>query len=76
MQMIIMESFLKLQREFLLSGNTDADKINPMAGFSLKNTLSENGAVITEVFAWQTEAGFLKEVVETMGIQCVDGKIQ
>ena len=39
------EAFSKLH-EFLLSGNTDADKINlAMAGFSLKNTLSENGAV-------------------------------
>ena len=46
-----------------------------MAGFSLKNTLSENGAVTRGVCV-ADEAGFLKEVVETTGIQCVDGKIQ
>ena len=69
------EAFSKLH-EFLLSGNTDADKINlAMAGFSLKNTLSENGAVTRGVCV-ADEAGFLKEVVETTGIQCVDGKIQ
>ena len=69
------EAFSKLH-EFLLSGNTDADKINlAMSGFSLKNTLSENGAVTRGVCV-ADEAGFLKEVVETTGIQCVDGKIQ
>lgn len=69
------EAFSKLH-EFLLSGNTDADKINlAMAGFFLKNTLSENGAVTRGVCV-ADEAGFLKEVVETTGIQCVDGKIQ
>ena len=69
------EAFSKLH-EFLLSGNTDADKINlAMAGFSLKNTLSENGAVTRGVCV-ADEAGFLKEVVETTGIRCVDGKIQ
>ena len=69
------EAFVKLH-EFLLSGNTYADKINlAMAGFSLKNTLSENGAVTRGVCV-ADEAGFLKEVVETTGIQCVDGKIQ
>ena len=69
------EAFSKLH-EFMLSGNTDADKINlAMAGFSLKNTLSENGAVTRGVCV-ADEAGFLKEVVETTGIQCVDGKIQ
>ena len=69
------EAFSKLH-EFLLSGNTDADKINlAMAGFSLKNTLSENGAVTRGVCV-ADEAGFLKEGVETTGIQCVDGKIQ
>ena len=69
------EAFSKLH-EFLLSGNTDADKINlAMAGFSLKNTLSENGAVTRGVCV-ADEDGYLKEVVETTGIQCVDGKIQ
>uniref|UniRef100_UPI003AF0C52E nucleotidyltransferase n=1 Tax=Holdemanella sp. TaxID=1971762 RepID=UPI003AF0C52E len=69
------EAFSKLH-EFLLSGNTDADKINlAMAGFSLKNTLSENGAVTRGVCV-ADEAGYLKEVIETTGIQCIDGKIQ
>ena len=69
------EAFVKLH-EFLLSGNTYADKINlAMAGFSLKNTLSENGAVTRGVCV-ADEDGYLKEVVETTGIQCVDGKIQ
>ncbi|WP_338126540.1 nucleotidyltransferase family protein [Clostridium fessum] len=69
------EAFVKLH-EFLLSGNTYADKINlAMAGFSLKNTLSENGTVTRGVCV-ADEDGYLKEVVETTGIQCVDGKIQ
>ena len=69
------EAFSKLH-EFLLSGNADADKINlAMAGFSLKNTLSENGAVTRGVCV-ADEAGYLKEVIETTGIQCIDGKIQ
>lgn len=69
------EAFMKLH-EFLLSGNTDEDKINlAMAGFSLKNTLSENGAVTRGVCV-ADEAGYLKEVIETTGIQCIDGKIQ
>ena len=69
------EAFVKLH-EFLLSGNIDADKINlAMAGFSLKNTLSENGAVTRGVCV-ADEAGYLKEVVETTGIQSIDGKIQ
>ena len=69
------EAFSKLH-EFLLSGNTYADKINlAMAGFSLKNTLSENGAVTRGVCV-ADEDGYLKEIVETTGIQCVDGKIQ
>ena len=69
------EAFSKLH-EFLLSGNTYADKINlAMAGFSLKNTLSENG-VVTRGVCVADEDGYLKEVVETTGIQCVDGKIQ
>ena len=46
-----------------------------MGGFILENTLSENGAVTRGVCV-ADEAGFLKEVVETTGIQCVDGKIQ
>lgn len=69
------EAFMKLH-EFLLSGNTDEDKINlAMAGFSLKNTLSENGAVTRGVCV-ADENGYLEKVIETTGIQIVDGKIQ
>ena len=69
------EAFVKLH-DFLISGNENAEKMNlAMAGFSLKNTLSENGAVTRGVCVADTE-GYLKKVIETTGIQIVDGKIQ
>ena len=46
-----------------------------MAGFSLKNTLSENGAVTRGVCVADAN-GYLEKVIETTGIQIVDGKIQ
>ena len=62
------EAFSKLH-EFLLSGNTDADKINlAMAGFSLKNTLSENGTVTRGVCQVNPD-GTLKDVTETYDIE-------
>ena len=68
------EAFAKLH-DFLLSGNTDADKINlAMAGFSLKNTLSDNGAVTRGVCV-ADEAGYLEKVIETTGIHAVGEKI-
>ena len=69
------EAFVRLH-EFLISGERENGKINlAMAGFSLKNTLSENGAVTRGVCV-ADENGHLEKVIETTGIQVVDGKIQ
>ena len=69
------EAFMKLH-EFLISENENKEKMNlAMAGFSLKNTLSENGAVTRGVCV-ADENGYLEKVIETTGIQIVDGKIQ
>ena len=69
------EAFVKLH-DFLISGNADKDKISlAMAGFSLKNTLSENGAVTRGICVADAN-GYLEKVIETTGIQVVDGKIQ
>ena len=69
------EAFIKLH-DFLSSENDNKEKMNlAMAGFSLKNTLSENGAVTRGVCV-ADENGYLEKVIETTGIQIVDGKIQ
>ena len=69
------EAFIKLH-DFLSSENENKEKMNlAMAGFSLKNTLSENGAV-TRGGCVADENGYLEKVIETTGIQIVDGKIQ
>ena len=69
------EAFIKLH-DFLISENENKEKMNlAMAGFSLKNTLSENGAVTRGVCV-ADENGYLEKVIETTGIQIVDGKIQ
>ena len=69
------EAFVKLH-DFLVSGNADKDKINlAMAGFSLKNTLSENGTV-TRGICVADKDGYLEKVIETTGIQSTNGKIQ
>lgn len=69
------EAFIKLH-DFLSSENENKEKVNlAMAGFSLKNTLSENGAVTRGVCV-ADENGYLEKVIETTGIQIVDGKIQ
>ena len=69
------EAFIKLH-DFLNSENENKEKMNlAMAGFSLKNTLSENGAVTRGVCV-ADENGYLEKVIETTGIQIVDGKIQ
>ena len=69
------EAFMKLH-EFLISENENKEKMNlAMAGFSLKNTLSENGAVTRGVCVADAN-GYLEKVIETTGIQIVDGKIQ
>lgn len=46
-----------------------------MAGFSLKNTLSENGTV-TRGICVADKDGYLEKVIETTGIQSANGKIQ
>ena len=67
------EAFAKLH-DFLISGD-DVDKINlAMAGFSLKNTLSENGSVTRGVYV-ADEAGYLVKVIETTGIRASGEKI-
>ena len=69
------EAFMKLH-EFLISENENKEKMNlAMAGFSLKNTLSENGTVTRGVCVADAN-GYLEKVIETTGIQIVDGKIQ
>ena len=69
------EAFVKLH-DFLVSGNADKDKINlAMAGFSLKNTLSENGTVTRGICVAEKD-GYLEKVIETTGIQSANGKIQ
>ena len=69
------EAFVKLH-DFLSSENENKEKMNlAMAGFSLKNTLSENGAVTRGVCVADAN-GYLEKVIETTGIQIVDGKIQ
>ena len=69
------EAFAKLH-DFLISENENKEKMNlAMAGFSLKNTLSENGTVTRGVCVADAN-GYLEKVIETTGIQIVDGKIQ
>ena len=69
------EAFVKLH-DFLVSGKHEDGKITlAMAGFSLKNTLSENGAVTRGVCV-ADETGYLVKVIETTGIQKIDSKIR
>ena len=69
------EAFIKLH-DFLISENENKEKMNlAIAGFSLKNTLSENGTVTRGVCVADAN-GYLEKVIETTGIQIVDGKIQ
>lgn len=58
------EAFIKLH-DFLISENENKEKMNlAMAGFSLKNTLSENGAVTRGVCVADAN-GYLEKVIET-----------
>ena len=69
------EAFVKLH-DFLVSGKHEDGRIAlAMAGFSLKNTLSENGAVTRGVCV-ADDTGHLEKIIETTGIQEIDGKIQ
>lgn len=71
------EAFVKLH-DYLLAHMDDADKTEPfrisMAGFILKNTLSENGGV-TRGVCQTDERGHLKNVKETGDICYRDGKL-
>ena len=69
------EAFIKLH-DFLISENENKEKMNlAMAGFSLKNTLRANGDGTRGVCLADAN-GYLEKVIETTGIQIVDGKIQ
>lgn len=68
-------SVYKMLYEFLLrtaEKNTDGVLKLAMAGFRLKNTLSENGTV-TRGLCVADENGMLKRVVETRGIRTQEG---
>ena len=68
------EAFRQLH-DFLVSPREEDGKLRMgMAGFVLKNTLSENGAVTRGVCATD-ENGMLKDVYETKGIRMECGKI-
>lgn len=67
----------KMLYEFLLrtaEKSTDGVLKLAMAGFRLKNTLSENGTV-TRGLCVADENGMLKRVVETRGIQTQEGRV-
>lgn len=61
------EAYVKLH-EFLLNYTPDKAGALCMAGFILKNTLSDNGAV-TRGICKMNDAGFLTGVAETSGIE-------
>lgn len=67
------EAYKKLH-DFLVSNEKlDAKYTMGMAGFVLKNTLSENGTVTRGIC--KGENGLLKTVIETKGIKAENGKI-
>lgn len=68
------EAFVQLH-DFLVSGEKfNTDYTMGMAGFVLKNTLSENGTVTRGIC--RGKDSLLQTVVETKGIQAVDGKVK
>ncbi len=68
------EAFRALH-EFLVQPRTESGKLRMgMAGFVLKNTLSENG-VVTRGLCVADEKGFLQKVYETRGIGYQDGRL-
>ena len=64
----------KLIHEFLVNGGTETDDKYHfcMAGFKLKNTLSENGGVTRGVC--QGKDGYMTDILETSNIEKIDGK--
>ena len=67
------EAFVKLH-DFLQGYTPDAPGALSMAGFVLKNTLSDNGAVTRGVCV-ADENEMLTQVIETTGIAKKDGKL-
>ena len=65
----------RLLHDFLVEPRNEDNKLRlGMAGFILKNTLSENG-VVTRGVCVTDENGMLKDVYETKGIGFKDGKL-
>ena len=65
----------RLLHDFLVAPRSEDSRLRlGMAGFILKNTLSENG-VVTRGVCVTNEDGMLKEVYETKGIGFKDGKL-
>ena len=64
----------KLIHDWLADGNAKKDDKHHfcMAGFKLKNTLSDNGGVTRGVC--KEDKGLLTEIIETSGIEKIDGK--
>lgn len=64
----------KLIHDFLINGGTETDDKYHfcMAGFKLKNTLSENGGVTRGVC--QGKDGYMTDILETSNIEKIDGK--
>ncbi len=68
------EAFVKLH-DYLTSDRPDNGKLDMcMAGFILKNTLSENGTV-TRAVCRADKNGMLEEITETFKIRREDGKV-
>lgn len=65
----------KLIHDWLVSGAsvTDEKRHFAMAGFELRNTLSENGGV-TRGVCKADENGFMTDILETENIEKIDGK--
>ncbi|MBQ0013899.1 MAG: nucleotidyltransferase [Clostridia bacterium] len=65
----------KVVHDWLVSGGatTDSKRHFCMAGFELRNTLSENGGV-TRGVCQADENGFMTDILETENIEKIDGK--
>lgn len=68
------EAFVKLHDFLVFETEETADFTMAMAGFVLKNTVSENGTV-TRGICVENEDGMLTQVIETSGIAMDQGKV-
>lgn len=68
------EAFVKLHDFLVSETEKTADFTMAMAGFVLKNTVSENGTV-TRGICVENEDGMLTQVIETSGIAMDQGKV-